>query len=148
MDFTKDEAYYESLDKRTKEYKLWKEWHQSQSEGFGDTIEKVTEATGIKKAVKRAAELLGYDDCGCDARKEKLNKIFRYRKPECLEEDEFVWLSEFFDKSRTRVTVPEQERMFQIYNRVFKDQREPTPCLGCWKEVSGKMKALTQAHRE
>ena len=36
-------------DKRTKEYKEWKV-----SQGLGDTIEKVTEATGIKKAVKWA----------------------------------------------------------------------------------------------
>ena len=44
------------------------------SKGLGDTIEKVTEATGIKKVVK----WLAGEDCGCDARKEKLNKLFKY----------------------------------------------------------------------
>ena len=44
------------------------------SEGLGDTIEKFTEATGIKKVVKWIAG----DDCGCEERKAKLNALFRY----------------------------------------------------------------------
>jgi hypothetical protein len=51
--------------------------------GLGDTIEQITTATGIKAAVDWFSEATGVD-CGCDARKEKLNKLFRYRKPECL----------------------------------------------------------------
>ena len=35
-------------DKRTKEYRAWKAKHEK-SKGFGDTIEKITTATGIKK---------------------------------------------------------------------------------------------------
>jgi hypothetical protein len=81
----KSKEYYENLDKRTKEYKEWKanfeEINEETSEGLGDTIEKVTEATGIKKLVK----FIAGDDCGCDDRKEKLNKLFPYNKPECLE---------------------------------------------------------------
>ena len=63
----KNEEYYLGLDKRSKEYKDWKK--QQPVEGLGDVIEKVTEATGIKKAIK----WLAGDDCGCDERKEKLN---------------------------------------------------------------------------
>jgi len=47
---------------------------KKKSEGLGDTIEKITEATGIKKVVK----WLAGDDCGCEERKEKLNKLWRY----------------------------------------------------------------------
>lgn len=101
----KDEKYYQSLDKRTKEYKEWKNKTYTQtfsiptgkenqkldipneivdelvssikpSKGLGDTIEKITTATGIKKVVKK---IFG-NDCGCNERKEKLNKIFPYRK--------------------------------------------------------------------
>jgi hypothetical protein len=43
--------------------------------GLGDTIEQITTATGIKAAVDWFSEATGVD-CGCDARKEKLNKIF------------------------------------------------------------------------
>jgi hypothetical protein len=42
------------------------------SKGLGDTIEKITAATGIKKAVEFATKSSG-KDCGCKARKEKLN---------------------------------------------------------------------------
>ena len=42
------------------------------SQGLGDTIEKVTAATGIKKAVEFVAKKSG-KDCGCGVRKEKLN---------------------------------------------------------------------------
>ena len=83
----KSKEYYEKLDKRTTEYKEWKrkfeEAQESQSEGLGDTVEKIAKVTGIKAAVK----FIAGDDCGCDDRKEKLNKIFPYNKPECLEED-------------------------------------------------------------
>ena len=48
---------------------------QSASKGLGDDIEKITKATGIKKVVDTFAELTGID-CGCDARKAKLNKLF------------------------------------------------------------------------
>ena len=43
------------------------------SKGLGDTIEKFTTATGIKKAVKTITEAVGIKDCGCNERKEKLN---------------------------------------------------------------------------
>lgn len=38
-------------DKRTKAYKEWKAKYDSAPKGLGDTIEKITTATGIKKAV-------------------------------------------------------------------------------------------------
>ena len=40
--------------------------------GFGDTIEKITTATGIKRVVKKASEVLDVP-CGCDKRQEALN---------------------------------------------------------------------------
>ena len=45
--------------------------------GFGDTIEAITKATGIKKVVEKISEATG-KDCGCDKRKEYLNKKFPY----------------------------------------------------------------------
>ena len=43
-----------------------------ESKGLGDTIEKITTATGIKKAVDTVSKVTGRD-CGCGRRKEKLN---------------------------------------------------------------------------
>ena len=42
------------------------------SRGLGDTIEKITTATGIKKVVDAIAEATD-TDCGCNKRKEALN---------------------------------------------------------------------------
>jgi hypothetical protein len=49
------------------------------SEGLGDTIEKVTKKTGIKKLVQWFEEKTG-KDCGCEERRELLNKLIRYRR--------------------------------------------------------------------
>lgn len=49
------------------------------SQGLGDTIEKITTATGIKKVVDKVAEATG-KDCGCSKRKDTLNRVFPYNK--------------------------------------------------------------------
>ena len=48
------------------------------SRGLGDTIDKITTATGIKKVVNAVSKATG-KDCGCSARKEKLNKVMPYK---------------------------------------------------------------------
>ena len=46
------------------------------SRGLGDTIEKILLKIGISQA--KVKSLLGIQDCGCDNRKEFLNRIFPY----------------------------------------------------------------------
>ena len=48
-----------------------------ESKGLGDTIEKITTATGVKTIVDKVSEELNIP-CGCQKRKEALNKIFPY----------------------------------------------------------------------
>jgi hypothetical protein len=48
------------------------------SKGLGDTIEKITKATGIKKVVEAVSEATG-KDCGCKERKDTLNRVFPYQ---------------------------------------------------------------------
>ena len=50
------------------------------SKGLGDSIEKFTKATGIKTAVKKVSEAVGQEDCGCNERRESLNRAFPYKK--------------------------------------------------------------------
>jgi len=45
------------------------------SRGLGDSIEKITKATGVKKAVQKVVK-----DCGCDKRRDTLNRMFPYKK--------------------------------------------------------------------
>jgi hypothetical protein len=51
----------------------------NKSKGLGDSIEKITKATGIKKVVETVNKVIG-KDCGCKDRKEFLNKKFPYKK--------------------------------------------------------------------
>jgi len=48
-----------------------------EDKGLGDTIERVTTKTGIKKAVDYVSEKTG-KDCGCSKRKKYLNGRFNY----------------------------------------------------------------------
>ena len=128
-------------DKRSKAYKEWVKNHESKSEGVGDTVAKITKATGIEKAVK----FLAGEDCGCDERKKTLNHIFPYQKPLCFTEDEYNYLSERIGKIN-QVTVPEQKELLVIYNRVFKDNRELTSCSSCF--LNGVWKKLERIYKE
>lgn len=47
------------------------------SRGLGDTIEKVTKATGIKKVVDTVSKATG-KPCGCKERRDTLNRMFPY----------------------------------------------------------------------
>ena len=53
-----------------------KKTNKMESKGLGDTIEKITTATGIKRVVSNITR----KPCGCGKRKEKLNKVFPYSK--------------------------------------------------------------------
>ena len=63
----------------------------AESRGLGDSIEKFTKATGIKKVVESAAELVGKKDCGCGERRDTLNRMFPYNP-------NGNWLSQRFKK--------------------------------------------------
>ena len=52
---------------------------KNKSKGLGDTIEKITTATGISAFTHMLQDKGVIKDCGCKERKEKLNKIFPYK---------------------------------------------------------------------
>ena len=139
----KNEAYYSSLDKRTKEYKEWVAKFEQQPAGLGDTIEQITEATGIKAAVK----FLAGEDCGCDERKKRLNEMFRYGKPECLREDEFQFLSDFYAQPRNLVSGEDKVMLIKIYNRVFRANKKVTSCGSCLKSTYDQLKQYFESYQ-
>jgi len=132
------------MDKRTKEYK---EWLKSQeTEGLGDVVENVLEKTGIAKVAKF---ILG-EDCGCEERKIKLNQMFPSQKPLCLEEDEYNFLTEYFEKDSKTVKIQEQRDLLKIYNRVFrqKNARETSSCASCVREMVSKLRRLYKEYED
>ena len=131
------------MDKRTKEYK---EWLKSQeTEGLGDVVENVLEKTGIAKVAKF---LLG-EDCGCEERKIKLNQMFPSQKPLCLEEEEYNFLTEYFEKDSNIVKIQEQRDLLKIYNRVFrqKNARETSSCASCVREMVAKLRRVYNEYK-
>jgi len=145
----KNEEYYKNLDKRTNEYKEWKKAqtdlqpHEPKpSEGLGDTLEKVFKATKIDKLVKF---VMG-EDCGCDERKKKLNERFAYsKKPECLTEEEYNWLDNFFGKNPQSIKPSEQKEARVIHKRIFK--YEEGTCDGCVRSMMNNLKTVYEAYK-
>ena len=109
-----------SKKKSTKTTKTTKTVKANSSKGLGDDIEKITKATGIKKVVDAFVDATGID-CGCDARKEKLNKLFpKKTQPLCLEEKEYNFLKEFFVDFNGRELRPRyHEELSRIHSRIF-----------------------------
>lgn len=121
------------IDKRSKEYK-----ESQKSKGLGDTIEKITEVTGIKKATK----FLFGEDCGCDERKEKLNKLVPYKTVNCLKQKEYNFLERIY-KANSRVLSREDNReLYRVYNRVFGAKKVSTTCGSCVKSVMNELKKI------
>ncbi len=58
-----------------------KDLGKQKSKGLGDTIAKITQATGIKTVVDKISAVTG-KDCGCQQRQEWLNQMFPYRNRE------------------------------------------------------------------
>lgn len=108
------------------------------AKGLGDSLEKVFKKTGIDKVAKW---ILG-EDCGCDKRKEKLNKIFPYRKINCLTEDEHGILETFFNKNTAEISPSDQHALLKVYNRVLNVRQEPTSCSSCWRDIVNQLKRI------
>lgn len=148
-------GYYENLDKRTKDYKEYKQWLSSKEEpsyeklkeniekenkvGLGDVVEKITEATGIKKVVKA---VLG-DDCGCDERKEKFNKIsvWKRRKVNCISKEDYNWLKAFIGSRTSKISHETNKKLVAVYNRVFGTNQKVSKCTPC---VNGLIRNLAE----
>jgi len=105
------------------------------SKGLGDTIEKITEATGIKAAVEVFTKATGID-CKCEERKKILNNLIPYRrKVNCLTESDYNMLTEFIKPTKGSLTPNEQWTIMAIYERVFEVKIEHSNCGSCWRDT-------------
>jgi hypothetical protein len=111
---------------------------KNESKGLGDTIAKITKATGIDKLVKFVAG----EDCGCEERKEKLNNLFPYAKPKCLTEDEFNTLDGYFKLNTNTLTSDQQASLIAINNRVLNQSLVPSTCASCLMDLVNKMRVI------
>ena len=117
------------------------------SKGLGDSIEKITKATGIKAVVDKIAEMTE-TDCGCDKRKSLLNKWFPARG--VLLEDEYRYLEAFFERYNGKSLASEIERnvIYQIYNRANKLKEKPTSCPNCLNNIINNLRQKYDEYRD
>lgn len=121
---------------------------RKKAKGLGDTIEQITEATGIKKAVELFSNITGID-CGCEERKEKLNKLISYRKKvNCLNESDYNYLKEIFEQKANRLTPKQQFKLMEIYKNVFEVQLEQTSCDSCWRTTMSELRKVYDTYQE
>jgi hypothetical protein len=117
------------------------------SKGLGDTIEKITEATGIKKAVEIFAKATGID-CGCEERKTKLNNLIPYRrKVNCLNESDYNQLTEFLKPNKGSLTPNEQWTIAAIYERVFEIKLQHSNCASCWRDTLSDLRKVYNEYK-
>ena len=152
------QGYYETIDKRSKDYREYKEWNKTkmskdyealkdnvakQSEGVGDTVAKITKATGVDKLVK----FIAGEDCGCDDRQEKLNKLFTYKKINCISEEDYVYLSDFLGGNPRKTTSQQRARLISIHNNIFNTNQKNTSCRPCMIGIVNKLKKYLEVYK-
>ena len=112
---------------------------KNKSKGLGDSISKITKATGIDKLAK---VVLG-DDCGCEERKEKLNKMFPYKTIRQFTQDEIKIYEDTISKiDSNRIKSEDQLILVKLYNKVFGENKRPSNCGKCVEETLGKLKKV------
>ena len=150
------EGYYETVDKRSKDYIEYKKWKnksssyeslkdnvENQPKGFGDTVAKITKSTGIEKLVK----FIAGEDCGCDERKEILNKKFSYRTVNCITEEDFNYATEFLGRNTNKITDSQQKRMNDIHNNIFGTKKVNSSCVSCVIKTVENIKKYLQVYK-
>ena len=137
-------GYYNTVDKRSKDYREYKEYLASKESyetikdniskenkvGLGDVVEAITKVTSIKKVVEAVT-----DDCGCNERKERFNKItlWNRKKVNCISEDDYLWYKQNIKPSTSRFDYDTRERIVKIYNSIFNTNQKNTKCMPCMK---------------
>ena len=110
--------------------------------GLGDTIEVITEATGIKAVVELFSKATGID-CKCDERKAKLNNLISYkRNVNCLKEDEYLFLKVLYDNRVNQLTPKQQHTIKDIYLNVFKEKLDSSNCSSCWRTIMSDLRKV------
>jgi hypothetical protein len=101
------------------------------SKGLGDSIEKVLKKTGIDKVAKK---VLG-DDCGCEERKQALNKIFPYAKVRQFTADEMSIYESVLPRIKASISGADQKLLVKLYNKVFNANKKTSSCGSCVQQT-------------
>ncbi|QLG46043.1 hypothetical protein [Costertonia aggregata] len=122
------------------------------SQGLGDDIEKVLKSTGIKKVV----ELFTPEgkDCGCEKRKQLLNKLLPKNKPNCFTKEQFEdWqnVSESI-KLTNAITTENQTKIIMYLRSILNMSVSADSCKSCnvstWKKYIDMLDKVAQTYQQ
>ncbi len=112
------------------------------TKGIGDIVDDITTATGIKKVVKN---IFG-DDCGCEERKQWLNKHTPWVKGRQMTSNQLSVYNKL-KKYRKAQTIPASanEAIATLFNEVLnpKPRVEPVTCSSCVGEIYNRLEKLS-----
>jgi len=119
------------------------------SKGLGDTIEKITTATGIKKAVEIFSEVTGID-CKCDERKEKLNKALPYAS--CFTKEQYEdWVKASKEIEETDSISEENQTKVLHYQKEVLNYEIHEGCTSCnaslWRQYVEELDMLADTYK-
>ena len=113
----------------TKQSKPRKRILKKTPKGLGDTVEAL-----IPEVVKEVVNKIAGEDCGCDKRKDWLNKRFPYFKP-LSDQDKKLWVEVLAPALRKDVlTMGHQELLIDMYERTYRKRHKKTRCGSCVKD--------------
>ncbi len=113
----------------------------TRSKGLGDTVEKVTKATGLDKVAKA---VLG-DDCGCNKRKEWLNAKFPYYRTLNPEDKKLYEQHLLGLGSGDQITGAQQRVMLDLISRTTGRRQSFTRCPECILNTLKELQTIYEA---
>lgn len=140
------------LDKRTKEYKdciksqeykyFKDKFEQDKTIKAGEVIEKITKATGVKKLV----EWVAGEDCGCDERKKKANKL-RIKIANCPTQDQYESVKQLLDSNPKTLTQDQQKLIVETHNAIYNTNHKITKCGSCYKGMINRLGKMIELYK-
>jgi len=115
---------------------------KEQSKGLGDSIAKITKATGIDKLAKK---VLGEDCNKCEERRKKLNQLFpHFKNIRQFTEDELKIYDEVVPgiELRQRLNAEEKTIIANLYRGVFGQNPQWSSCSPCNKKIMDNLKKV------
>ena len=109
----------------------------TKSKGVGDTIAKITKATGIDKVAKK---VLG-EDCGCDERRKLLNKLLPYGR-QFTKDEMSIYETVMKNVKDSVLTSKDQMVLIRLYNKVFNANKKVSGCSSCVKGTMERLKKV------
>lgn len=78
------------------------------------------------------------DDCGCDKRKDRLNKMFPYRDIEPMTEEQYTFFKDVLQpayRGHQTLKGEDSDFFYQMYNDIFGKKQKKTKCTSCNKNM-------------